>query len=279
MAGKFGSDFNPNQPADDDLARYGAREFQDIKARIKNTFGVRFNLETGELKDNSISTYQIQAVTPDPSGVWNTVTVNSRGQVTAGELTSSVLPDRSPSPAGTWGRVVVNAKGLVESGTAETALAANYAMLEYKVASSASISPEAVVLTTWTNKALSHCTPTAGVDEVITALDTGTGVFTVAAGSYIVFGQFAFREIQEIGARLQGTSPDSTLLSGIVTSAQQNEQTGVGLIQGVLVLASDTEMRWQYYARAANSDEDFGKGKNSGTDDIFSSLMFVGITA
>ncbi len=84
MAGKFGSDFNPGQPSDDDLVKRGAGWIRDIKQRIKDTFGILFNIETGDLKDNVISTPKLKDLVPDPEGTWNEVDVNVKGQVTAG---------------------------------------------------------------------------------------------------------------------------------------------------------------------------------------------------
>lgn len=91
MAGKFGADFNASQPSDADLVKKGAQWIRDIKSRIKTTFGVMFNLETGQLLDNVVASASLKDLNPDPSGSWNRVTVNKKGQVTAGAEEEQVI--------------------------------------------------------------------------------------------------------------------------------------------------------------------------------------------
>jgi hypothetical protein len=84
MAGYLGADFNANQPSNDDLVKKGAAIFRDIKTRLKTFFAVLFDLETGQLKDNIITSAKLKDLNPDPTGTWKTVTVNEKGLVTAG---------------------------------------------------------------------------------------------------------------------------------------------------------------------------------------------------
>lgn len=84
MAGKFGADFNPSQPSNSDLVKKGAQWIRDIKTRLKATFGVCFNLETGNLLDNVVPSASLKTLNPDPSGTFSEVDVNNKGQVTAG---------------------------------------------------------------------------------------------------------------------------------------------------------------------------------------------------
>lgn len=97
MAGFLGSDFNANQPSDDDLVKKGAGIFRDIKTRLKTFFGVLFNLETGELKDNIIAYAKLKTLNPDPAGTWTSVVVNNKGLVTAGtnpDVSTPSIPKR-----------------------------------------------------------------------------------------------------------------------------------------------------------------------------------------
>lgn len=85
MAGKFGADWNENQPSDADLVKKGAQWLRDIRARVKSTFGVIHNNETGQLLNNTVPSAALKTLNPDPTGSWNRVTVNNKGQVTEGE--------------------------------------------------------------------------------------------------------------------------------------------------------------------------------------------------
>lgn len=84
MAGKFGADFNSAQPSDSDLVKKGAQWIRDIKTRIKAFNAVCFNLETGQLLNNIVASASLKDLNPDPTGTWDEVDVNSKGQVTAG---------------------------------------------------------------------------------------------------------------------------------------------------------------------------------------------------
>lgn len=94
MAGYLGADFNANQPSDDDLVKKGAGIFRDIKLRLKTMFAVLFDLETGQLRDNIVTSAKLKDLNPSPEGEWKTVAVNSKGLVTSGsnpdEATASV---------------------------------------------------------------------------------------------------------------------------------------------------------------------------------------------
>ncbi len=93
MPGKFGADFNSAQPSDDDLVKNGAGWIRDIKARLKTTWAVLFNLETGELKDDVIGYAKLTDLSPDPAGTFTQVTVNAKGLVTAGtSVASTAVP-------------------------------------------------------------------------------------------------------------------------------------------------------------------------------------------
>lgn len=84
MAGKFGADFNADQPSDADLVKKGAQWLRDIRARIKATWAVCFNLETGQPLDNVFPYSSLKSLNPNPAGSWNRVTVNNKGLVTSG---------------------------------------------------------------------------------------------------------------------------------------------------------------------------------------------------
>jgi hypothetical protein len=91
MAGKLGADFNASQPSDADLVKKGAQWIRDIKARIKATVAVCFNTETGMPLDNVFPSASLKDLNPSPAGSWNRVTVNTKGQVTAGEEEEVVI--------------------------------------------------------------------------------------------------------------------------------------------------------------------------------------------
>ena len=84
MAGRFGSDFDAAEPADDSPVKYGASWIRDIKSRIKSFLPVLFNLETGDFKDNVIRSDSLKDLSPSPAGTWREVTVNEKGLVTSG---------------------------------------------------------------------------------------------------------------------------------------------------------------------------------------------------
>lgn len=94
MAGKFGADFNASQPSDADLVKKGAQWIRDIKSRIKTTFGVIHNNETGQLLDNVVGTASLKDLNPDPTGTWDQVDVNEKGQVTAGRTITPTIGAR-----------------------------------------------------------------------------------------------------------------------------------------------------------------------------------------
>jgi len=84
MAGLFGTDFDANRPTDASQIKFGASWIRDIKARIKTTFGIAFNLETGNFKSNVVPSSALKALNPNPAGSYTEVTVNDKGQVTGG---------------------------------------------------------------------------------------------------------------------------------------------------------------------------------------------------
>lgn len=94
MSGKFGADFNENQPSDSDLVKKGAQWIRDIKARLKSFLGVLFNLETGDLKDNVIRSGALRDLNPSPAGTHTRVVVNAKGQVTSGDSPDNSLVAR-----------------------------------------------------------------------------------------------------------------------------------------------------------------------------------------
>jgi hypothetical protein len=80
----LGTGFNPSDPTDDDLVKYGASWMRDIKNRLKAWAGVLFETDTGRLKDNVIGSSKLKSLSPDPSGSFNWGSVNTKGQVTIG---------------------------------------------------------------------------------------------------------------------------------------------------------------------------------------------------
>jgi len=81
----LGDGFNPQEPADSDLVKYGASWMRDIKNRLKGWGQVLFDLNTGRLRDNVIASSKLKSLSPDPAGAYNWGSVNSKGQVTAGQ--------------------------------------------------------------------------------------------------------------------------------------------------------------------------------------------------
>lgn len=83
MAGKLGNDFDRSQPSDTSLVKRGAAAIRDIKGRLKAFCEVLFDLETGEFKDNVVSSAALQdsGVTP---GTYRSVTVNEKGVAIGG---------------------------------------------------------------------------------------------------------------------------------------------------------------------------------------------------
>ncbi len=87
MAGMLGDDFVPTdttltEPADTDLVKYGASWIRDTKVRLKLFASRLFNLETGDFKDSVIRSASLKDVAT--AGTYTSVTVNAKGQVTAG---------------------------------------------------------------------------------------------------------------------------------------------------------------------------------------------------
>lgn len=83
MPGKLGDDFDVNQPSDSSLVKQGALWIRDIKARVKSLVSVMFDPETGEFKDNAVSSGALQN-SGVVAGSYTEVTVNEKGLVTLG---------------------------------------------------------------------------------------------------------------------------------------------------------------------------------------------------
>lgn len=85
----LGSDFNPAVPTDGAYTRHPSQSqcastLRDLKSRLLSFFGKKFDVDSGQLKPNTV-----------PMGAWKSI---------------------APSPAGTWRRVRVRESGLVEYG-------------------------------------------------------------------------------------------------------------------------------------------------------------------
>lgn len=85
----LGSDFRSTQPTDNDFVRHPslpnlASELRSVKTRIKSFFERSFLVDTGDLWDLSVPIAALKSITPDPSGTWKRVTVNSKGQIIRG---------------------------------------------------------------------------------------------------------------------------------------------------------------------------------------------------
>lgn len=65
------------------MVKLGASWIRDLKTRIKSTFGVLFNLESGDFKDNVVRSDSLIDIGVTP-GTYTQVTVNSKGLVTEG---------------------------------------------------------------------------------------------------------------------------------------------------------------------------------------------------
>jgi hypothetical protein len=85
MAGYFGSDFDPSNPADTDAVSQGANRMRDIKQRIKTFFGGLFNLENATWNSAVIPSAALEAIVGLTAGTYTnvTLTVNEQGQVTS----------------------------------------------------------------------------------------------------------------------------------------------------------------------------------------------------
>jgi hypothetical protein len=85
MAGFFGSDFDPSNPADTDAVAQGAGRIRDVKQRIKTFFGGLFNLETAAWLTAVIPSDALQAIGGLTAGTYTnvTLTVNTKGQITS----------------------------------------------------------------------------------------------------------------------------------------------------------------------------------------------------
>jgi len=82
MSGFFGDDFDVTVPEDASPVKFGASFLRDIKARLKRFLAVMFNLETGQMKNNVVSSNMLTNLTT--AGTYTEVTVNSKGLVTEG---------------------------------------------------------------------------------------------------------------------------------------------------------------------------------------------------
>lgn len=82
MSGFFGDDFDVTVPEDASPVKFGASFLRDIKARLKRFLAVMFNLETGKMKNNVVSSNMLTNLTT--AGTYTEVTVNSKGLVTEG---------------------------------------------------------------------------------------------------------------------------------------------------------------------------------------------------
>jgi len=83
MPGKLGDDFDVTQPSNSSLVKQGALWIRDIKSRVKAFGSVMFDLETGNFKDNVVSSGALQN-SGVVAGTYTEVTVNAKGLVTLG---------------------------------------------------------------------------------------------------------------------------------------------------------------------------------------------------
>ena len=83
MPGKLGDDFDVTQPSNSSLVKQGALWIRGIKSAVKSFASVMFDLETGNFKDNVISSGALQN-SGVVAGTYTEVTVNEKGLVTLG---------------------------------------------------------------------------------------------------------------------------------------------------------------------------------------------------
>lgn len=93
MSDKLGSDFNAARPQDGDWAQHetnsqGSTMLRDLRLRLKNFFGVRFDLDTGDLLDDVIRSAALKATTTPIAGTYRRVKANKKGLVIRGWETS-----------------------------------------------------------------------------------------------------------------------------------------------------------------------------------------------
>ena len=82
MGGFFGEDFDVTTPEDASPVKFGASFLRDIKARLKRFLAVMFNLETGQMRNNVVTSDMLTDLVT--AGTYTEVTVNSKGLVTKG---------------------------------------------------------------------------------------------------------------------------------------------------------------------------------------------------
>lgn len=82
MGGFFGDDFDVTTPEDASPVKFGASFLRDIKARLKRFLAVMFNLETGQMRNNVVTSDMLTDLVT--AGTYTEVTVNTKGLVTKG---------------------------------------------------------------------------------------------------------------------------------------------------------------------------------------------------
>jgi hypothetical protein len=83
MAGQFGEDFDPSQPAGNSPASRGDDAIRDIKQRLKNFINQFFNSGGDTFKEGIIPGAALENVTGLSAGEFNLLTVDTKGRVVA----------------------------------------------------------------------------------------------------------------------------------------------------------------------------------------------------
>lgn len=89
MSDNLGSDFNSSRPQDGERAErvtgeQGATSIRDLKTRLKNFFGVLFDIDSGDLQDNVVRAAALKSATSPIAGTYKKVKTNKKGVVIRG---------------------------------------------------------------------------------------------------------------------------------------------------------------------------------------------------
>jgi len=160
--------------------------------------------------------------------------------------------------------------GQVLTSAQVTALQANStAVAIFQDQKTSGTSGGAATADAWTARTLQ----TSAVNN-ITGCALATNTITLTAGSYFINATAFFYKLNAYQMRLQNTTANTTLITGISTFAASSANIGNnGMLSGYITLTGSTSLQLQYYADGPSiNTNDLGVAGVNGTNECYATI-------